>query len=211
MIKSMKKVLFQKGIALIYIIAAVLTSIILLLAFVLKFMPEVLFNKTKSPQSTASSIDKTDPKWLEKYCIEKVDKFPEAPFKYENKNPPSVNMPSAYISEKIPKGKKQSTCQVSFHFDTEKAYSSLGVKWGADIRLNRAFEEKVDNLITPKMAGWEKISPLISDKEAGRPGYAYQGFPMIFKQDSPISNTTDYVDFIFGGNQLYVELTTHEK
>lgn len=154
----------------------------------------------------AAVINKKDPEWLKKYCFEELAKLPPAPFRYRSREKIKETLPDHYIRKRIPSHEKIGACILSYPFDREAAYASLGVKYMMDIQLVRQFEEKVEALITPQMApGWQKISP-IDSREGGRPAYSYGGFPLIFQRKNPKLGIMEFVDFSFG-IPFYVKMT----
>ncbi|MBI2595114.1 hypothetical protein HYW46_00065 [Candidatus Daviesbacteria bacterium] len=159
------------------------------------------------------TVDKKDPKWLEKYCKEELVKIPDAPFKYKDKEGIVGTLGDPLILDKFPKDKKYKgkSCVIDYNYEEREAYASVGVAYKFDIRFRNQFEEAVDKLITSKMdSSWKKISP-VSNKEGGRPFYSYKGFPMVFTRENPAKGTVDYVDFNWGAKSLFATFSTYEK
>lgn len=210
----------SKGFAPIYLIAiilvliAVVTLVISQLRLFSALTPKKSETTTQKTPTPAAQVDKTDPKWLEKYCREEMAKLPEAPFKFENKIDIYLTMADTYIISRIPEGKKytgEETCQIDYKFKDEIAYPSVGVEYEFDINNANMFREKVDQMISAKMASsWKKISPL-SAEEAGRPFYLYEGIPLVFTRENPTTGTVDFAYFDFGALVLYASFTTYEK
>ena len=168
----------------------------------------------KSPE--APKVDKSDPEWLSKYCLEEVKNLPEAPFAYKEKDV-KVNAYSSvsdvYLDKFIPEEKwfKAKTCAIWYNFENEEAYASVGVEYRFHIDFVNLFNENVDRLYTEAIdKSWKKISPL-TDKEGGRPHYTYDGFPMIFTRENTELGTVEYATAEFGSRSLYIHFTVYEK
>lgn len=209
-----------KGFAPIYLIGIILVLIAVII-FVINQLglfsgvgPKKTETTTQQTPTPLAQVDKSDPKWLEKYCREEMAKLPEAPFKLESKKDTYLTMADTYILKRIPEEKRYSgeeTCQIDYNFKDEIAYPSVGVEYKFDIKNANMFREKVDQMITTKMASsWKKISPL-SAEEAGRPFYLYEGIPVVFTRENPTTGTVDYAYFDFGALVLYASFTTYEK
>ncbi|OGG07440.1 hypothetical protein A2872_02455 [Candidatus Gottesmanbacteria bacterium RIFCSPHIGHO2_01_FULL_42_12] len=166
-------------------------------------------------QSETAKVDKTDPKWLEKYCREEVKKLPVAPFKYTRLDGDvhAYAIPDVSLKKRIPTDKfyKAKTCALWYKYDPKEAYASLGVEYGMNIKLDNAFEENADLVFSKAIdKSWQKISPLGKD-ERGRPGYSYPGFPLAFTRENKDAGTTEFVTADFGGNVFYVRFVAYEK
>lgn len=178
-----------------------------------------LLQQIQKPQTsqtvsqTQPTVDKKDPKWLDKYCKEELVKIPEAPFKYEDKEDIQGVLGDPYILDLFPEDKryKGKSCFLDYNYEDEPAYASVGVKYVFDIRYRNQFEEAIDKLISSKIGSpWEKISP-ISNEDGGRPFYGYKGFPVIFTRENPETNTVDYLYFNWGAKSLFVTFSTYKK
>ncbi len=166
-------------------------------------------------QTEAAKVDKNDPKWLEKYCREEAVKLPKAPF--ANKGLDGgvhfYSIPNVSLQSKIPNDKfyKTKACGLWYKYDPREAYSSLGVEYGIDIKLLNAFEENADQVFSAAIAkSWQKISPL-NDKDSGRPGYSYKGFPLIFTRENKALGTMEFVTADFGANAIFIDFVVYEK
>ena len=80
----MSKLTSQKGIAHIGLIILGLGIISGLVFLFFKSNGSFTFNDIKSALNLG--MDKSDPDWLEKYCVQEIKKLPEAPHAYIKKN-----------------------------------------------------------------------------------------------------------------------------
>lgn len=167
----------------------------------------------KNPAISTSTL-KNDPDWLKKYCQEQAVFLPQAPFEYKeakkHENPGSI--PPTYISSLLPENKKFNswTCSVSYPFDNEKAYASMGVEYKFDIKYSNEFDKRVADAHEGKMnSAWAKISPL-SNEESGRPNYSGNSFPLIFIRENKELGTLEYATMDFGID-YFVRITVYEK
>lgn len=172
-------------------------------------------NTQQSAQKPSSSEElKKDKDWMYKYCVQEIAKLPEAPFKYRSKIGPARNGPMVWVSEFFPKGTRfdhQSGCAMDYKYDEKEAYASLGVKYGATIESVNEFEKRVDEMLTSKIdSSWKKISPL-GKQQRGTPGYAYNGFPMVFTRENKVLGTVEYIDIFFGGKVIYIKIEFYAK
>ncbi|OGC50868.1 hypothetical protein A2716_02430 [candidate division WWE3 bacterium RIFCSPHIGHO2_01_FULL_40_23] len=180
----------------------------LIKGFGIKLLPVKEVNKTE--------VDKSDPNWLENYCLKEVKNLPEAPFAFTVKDvhPRSRNSISdVYLHKYIPDEKwyKGQTCAIWYTFKPEDAYASVGVEYIFHIDYVNAFEENTDTLYTKAIDGsWKKISPL-SDSEGGRPHYSYDGFPLVFTRENQELGTVEYATVSFGSRSLYIHFLVYEK
>ncbi|HEY5601045.1 MAG TPA: hypothetical protein VIK81_03055 [Patescibacteria group bacterium] len=207
---------FQKGVVspLVLIIVIILIGV-----FFGWLMLSGQFSSKKSTEQTTSqspkkaAVDKTDTKWLEKYCREEMAKLPEAPFTYKSKVDVYLTMADVFIKNRIPEEKryKEETCQIDYKYEDNFAYPSVGVEYKFDINHANQFHENVDNLITSRIdSSWKKFSP-VSKEEGGRPFYVYEGFPLAFTRENPSTGTVDYAYYDFGALTLYASFSTYEK
>ncbi len=164
-------------------------------------------------QPLIMEVDKDDPKWLIKYCKDEVIKLPEAPFQYQGKEGPSVSMANPYIKKLIPEDKRyqEESCTMTYNYNNEEAFNSVGIEYEVNIKSSNKFKEKVDLIFSDKInSSWKKISPL-SSEESGQPSYSYQGFPLVFTRENPYIGTIEYVEAFFGASRLYIKISIYEE
>lgn len=201
-----------------YLIGVTVISVVIFLAYINsrgKLVTTPAATETTVTQTETAKVEKTDPKWLENYCREEVKKLPEAPFKYTGLDGDVhlYSIPDVSLKNKIPADKfhKAETCALWYKYDPKEAYASLGVEDGINIKLVNAFEENADRIFSAAVNNsWKKISPL-TDDEGGRPGYGYQGFPVVFTRENADAGTVEFATADFGANTFYVHFITYEK
>lgn len=162
-----------------------------------------------SQTSPTVSIDKSDPNWIRDYCKQEIQKLPEAPMTYKEKGPVERNAESPYIADMSGlDDNPSSTCQIAYSYDEEVAYASVGVEHIFDIKYGNAFAEKLAEIYDSNMpGGWEQL-PRLDDKTAGRPGYATDALPLVYRRET--ADTVEYLE-VFDAVDFYVELTVYEK
>jgi len=160
-------------------------------------------------------IDKTVPDWQKKYCHEEVAKLPPAPFRYDNVEGPSYQLPSTYMMKFIPEEKRYSNayaCGVEYKYDNEEeAFASLGVAYKFDIERFNDFYQQIDHRYASAISKeWKKLSPF-DRKETGVPYPGYEGLPGIFKRESERADTVEFAEAIRLPQALFVKFTFYEK
>lgn len=174
----------------------------------LKFLPVKKVEEVK--------VDKSDPNWLENYCLAEVKNLPEAPFTFTKKDVHLRSRGSAsdvYLDKYIPENKwfKAQTCVIWYDFEYKEAYASVGLEYVFNIKASNAFDENVDRLYTEAIdKGWKKISPLSRD-ESGVPVYVYAGIPIVFTRENSDLGTVEFATVEMASKQLYVHYIVYEK
>lgn len=212
----------QKGFFHLWVIIAILVSLIAGWALYSNFKPTVkpspkpVSNTTPAPTKTPTSSPATpsstpapgqvktgDMAALEKYCKEEALKLPEAPFTYKSKSGPLRSGPMPWIDQFIPKGKKQSekiSCTMTYMFDGRTAYGQMGAKYPGQ---GREFDKTVRASLESKLdSSWKKVSG---------PNISNDAFNMVYKRENPQMGTVDFVDVFDGGLVIYVKFNTYYK
>ena len=168
----------------------------------------------------AVNVDKNDPEWLDKYCKLEIKNLPKLPFANKGlekdingEDVQEYGIPDIDLKKMIPEDKWYETegCGLWYKYSDEEAYPSVGVDYAFNIDVANTFQENVDRLITESMdESWEKISP-ISNSDAGRPFYMYNGFPLIFMRENKKLGTVEYMTANFGANTFFMNFYVHEK
>lgn len=172
-------------------------------------------------------VNKSDPQWLIKYCKQMVAILPPPPFTYLEKDTAKQMTGPIHTEAVIPEGelKRSETCGIGYSFEERRAYADMGVKYIFDINYRNDFEEAVDEAYTitmlnptkktlfgltipDKKSAWTNERTL-TNQEGGRPHFAYEGLPMIFKRENKKLGLTEYVEAYFGVD-YFINLTVVE-
>jgi hypothetical protein len=200
---------------LLTVAAAAIGLALLAIILIFQYMPkqDTSVETVQTKPTIATSVTKDDPDWLENYCKEQAAALPEAPFEYndvEESNPTSI--PPNYISTRLPEDKKfkSQTCRLSYSFDNNEAYASMGVEYKMDIRNSNEFGKNVSIAHEDEMdSTWTKISPL-DRKESGNPAYSGDDLPLVLTRENKDLGTVEYATMEFGID-YFVRITVYEK
>lgn len=161
-------------------------------------------------------VDRAAPDWKEGYCKALLAQAPPPPFPYREKGDAKLTViPPVYLRDSL--GEKEYanavSCHLPYGFNIEEAYASLGLPYGPDIKYVNDFRGEVDRrysavvalpvknlpggLKAKKQIPWQKQLPL-SDEVAGRPGYGYEGFPLVFSRENKKLGLKEYFTADFG-------------
>ncbi len=173
-------------------------------------------NKISVKQTDTPQVDKKDKDWMYKYCQQEIHKLPKPPFKYNEVRDPA-NMSegsSAWIVKEVAQDKRvfhSKDCSIEYMYDEKVAFPSVGVKYSFDIKQVNQFEQRVDELLTPKFdSSWKKISPL-NQGDTGNPGYSYQGFPLVFRRENSQLGTIEFASADFVAAGILIDFYVAEK
>lgn len=157
----------------------------------------------------AAAVDKTDPKWLKRYCFSEAVKLPVPPFPTTGKEGPDPVSPGLELNRILPEDKNQSSCRMYYGFDSDQAYAFyFGEKKFWDIKDAYQFHDNVESYYADEMTkmGWRNIT--YEYEELIAPPSLHQSF--FFRRVNSELGTTEYVDITLAVG-VYIDLTVVEN